>query len=217
MFKKFREPMNGLTHFVGVIFALYVTGLMIFNSLLPYRPDYLISFGIYGLGMISLFTASTIYHWLNLSAEGIKKLRKIDHIMIFVSIAATDTPLCIISIKGILGWEIVAGLWFFTIIGALFKIFWITAPRWFSTIIYLVMSWTAFIIIFPLLHNLSMEALFWLAIGGVFFMAGAIIYGIKKPNPLPGFFGFHEIFHIFILLGSVCHFWFIYKYIGHFA
>jgi hemolysin III len=217
MFKKLREPMNGLTHFVGVIFAICATILMITGSLNPYRADYVFSYSVYGLGLLLLYTSSTLYHWLNLSPEGIQKMRKVDHIMIFVLIAATYTPICMIPLKGALGWTVLAVLWTITILGTFFKIYWITAPRWLSTSIYLGMAWMAVLIIIPLIRTLNPESIIWLAAGGVFYTIGAIIYGMKKPDPLPGVLGFHEIFHLFVLAGSVCHFWFMYKYIGNFA
>ncbi|MDP4115728.1 MAG: hemolysin III family protein [Bacteroidota bacterium] len=213
MIKKLREPMNGFTHFIGILFAIVATVLMINESLQPYKPYHLISFCIFGAGMFLLYTSSTLYHWLRLSEDGIKKMRRVDHIMIFILIAATYTPICLVPLRETIGYGVLAGIWGTAILGAMFKIFWLTAPRWLSTAIYLLMAWIALFIMFPLIHSLPLGALIWLLIGGVFYTVGAVMYGLKKPNLWPGVLGFHEIFHIFVLLGTFSHFWMIYKYI----
>lgn len=213
MIEKLREPVNGFTHFIGILFSILATVLMINATINPLKPYHLISFCIFGAGMFLLYTSSTLYHWLKLSEEGTKTLRRVDHIMIFILIAATYTPICLVPLRDTIGYGVLAGIWGTAIIGAIFKIFWLTAPRWLSTAIYLLMSWLAVFISIPLFKLLQVEAIIWLLLGGVFYTVGAIIYGMKKPNPYPGILGFHEIFHIFVLLGSFSHFWMIYKYI----
>lgn len=206
--------MNGFTHFIGIIFAIVVTILLVVSSLNPYEPHHLISFSVFGFGMILLYTTSTLYHWLRLSEAGILKLRKADHIMIFIYIAATYTPICIVALKGTLGWGLLIGVWFVALVGVIIKIFWMNAPRWLSTFIYILMGWLAVIVIYPLLNSLQIGALIWLMIGGLFYTIGAVIYALKKPDPYPGILGFHEIFHLFVLLGTFSHFWMIYRYIA---
>ena len=93
------------------------------------------------------------------------------------------------------------------------KIFAMNIPRWISTIIYLMMGWLCVIAVYPLLQTLEFAGLFWLALGGLFYSGGAVIYAVKKPDPFPGIFGFHEIWHVFVLLGSACHFWLVFKYL----
>ena len=104
MLKNLREPMNGLTHFIGIILSIIGTFLLISLSVNPYKPYHVISFSIFGFGMILLYTISTLYHWLKLSDAGVMRLRKADHIMIFIYIAATYTPVCIIALRNSLGW-----------------------------------------------------------------------------------------------------------------
>ena len=211
---KLREPMNGFTHFIGIVLSIIGTIFLISSSLNPYKPNHLIAFSIFGLGLILLYTTSTLYHWLKLSDVGILRLRKADHIMIFINIASTYTPVCIIALKNNLGWTLLFIIWSIALAGILIKIFWIQAPRWLSTIIYVLMGWMAIVVIFPLIEVLQLQAMVWLLIGGVFFTTGAIIYALKKPDPYPGILGFHEIFHLFVLAGSFSHFWMIYKYIA---
>lgn len=209
-----REPMNGFTHFIGIVLSIIGTIFLINSSLNPYNLNHLIAFSIFGLGLILLYTTSTLYHWLKLSDAGILRMRKADHIMIFINIAATYTPVCMIALKNNLGWTLLFIIWSIALAGILIKIFWIQAPRWLSTTIYVLMGWMAIVVIIPLIEVLQVQALVWLLIGGVFFTTGAIIYALKKPDPYPGILGFHEIFHLFVLLGSFSHFWMIYKYIA---
>jgi len=206
--------MNGFTHFIGIIFAMTATALLVDLSLNPYEPYHLITFLIFGIGMILLYTTSTLYHWLKLSDEGIKKLRKADHIMIFIYIAATYTPVCIVALRETIGWMLLAATWSVAIIGIVIKIFWMNAPRWLSTFIYILMGWLAVGAIFPLINSLQTGAILWLLAGGLFYTIGAVIYALKKPDPFPGVLGFHEIFHLLVLFGTFSHFWMMYKYIA---
>lgn len=214
--RHFREPMNGFTHFIGVILSITATFLLIIKSNDSQSLIGVISISVFGISMILLFTASTLYHWLKLSEEGIKKLRKVDHIMIFIYIAATYTPICIIVLKGYIGWLLLIAVWLVAIFGVIIKLLWMNAPRWLSTLIYVLMGWLAVVVIYPLFSSLEIDALLWLFTGGLFYTVGAIIYALKKPDPFPGILGFHEIFHLFVLAGSFSHYWLMYKYISIF-
>lgn len=209
-----REPMNGFTHFIGAVLSVIGTLFLINLSLNPYKPAHFIALLIFGLGLILMYTTSTLYHWLKISEEGTKKLRKADHIMIFINIAATYTPICVLALQGTIGVTLLILVWSVALAGIFIKILWMNAPRWLSTIIYLFMGWLAVIVIVPLFKTLQTAALIWMLAGGLFFTAGAVIYARKKPDPYPGVLGFHEIFHIFVLLGSLSHFIMIYKYIA---
>ena len=212
--KNLREPMNGFTHFIGILLSVIATILLINLSMNPFKSSHLISFIVFGFGMILLYTTSTLYHWLKLSEAGILKLRKADHIMIFIYISATYTPICIIALNGTLGWSLLAAVWGIALAGIIIKLFWMNAPRWLSTVIYLLMGWLAVVVIYPLIDTLQTGALMWLLTGGLFYTIGAVIYALKKPDPFPGILGFHEIFHLFVIAGSFSHFWMIYKYIA---
>ncbi|MFZ2323180.1 MAG: hemolysin III family protein [Ignavibacteriaceae bacterium] len=166
--------------------------------------------------MILLYTTSTLYHWLKISESGTKTLRKADHIMIFVYIAATYTPVCILALRGNVGKMFMAIIWLVAFAGIMIKIFWMNAPRWLSTVIYVLMGWLAVLVIYPIINVLQFKALLWLFVGGLFYTIGAVIYALKKPDPYPGLFGFHEIFHLFVMLGSFSHFWLLYRYISNF-
>lgn len=212
---KFREPVNGLTHFIGWLGAIAATILLIIETISPLRLVHLITFCVFGAGMIALYTSSTLYHWLNLGEEGIKKLRKLDHSMIFVLIAATYTPICLLVLRGTLGWVLLISMWTIAISGIIFKMFWLQAPRWLSTTIYIAMSWSAVVVVYPLVQHMEFGALMWLLIGGIFYTTGAVIYGIKKPDFFPGRFGFHELFHVFVICGTFSHFWVMYHFLTY--
>lgn len=211
-----RDPVSGLTHFIGFILAVIGTVFLVLKACDPVKTAHIVTFSIFGSGMILVYLASTLYHWLPLSERGVQIMRRIDHIMIFFVIAATYTPVCAIPLKGPWGWSILSCVWGVAVVGFLIKIFWMQAPRWFSTSLYLIMGWLCIVAVWPLIKNLQTGALLWLLAGGLFYSFGAIIYGIKKPDPWPDFFGFHEIFHVFIMFGTASHFIVMYRYVSQF-
>ena len=205
--RKLRDPVSGLTHFIGALLA--VAGLIALLSRGHATNTFLhtISFSIFGVSMILLYSFSTLYHWLPLRGEKLELFRRIDHIMIFVFIAASYTPICLITLRGAWGWSILSCVWGFTVAGLFMKLFWINAPRVLTASMYLLMGWIAVTAIWPLWKRMDPLGLAWLLVGGFFYSTGAVIYAFKRPDPWPGVFGFHETFHIFILLGSFSHFW----------
>lgn len=210
-----REPFNAYSHYLGAIIAIvWLFYLMIAGSQDPLGRQ--IAFLIYGLSVILMFLSSAVYHTLNVENKTEELFRMFDHILIYVVIAGTYTPICVIVLKD--GWQLgmLLGVWLFALGGILKKIFWLNAPRWFSTLIYLLMGWVS-IIVLPIIWNeLSHAFVYWIAIGGLFYTIGAVIYGIKKPNPIPGAFGFHEIWHLFVMGGAFSHYWAIYHYLPGF-
>jgi hemolysin III len=211
---KLKDPLSGLTHLFGIILSIIGLVLLVYRAAVAGKPWHVVTFAIFGASMICLYTASTLYHWLPLSDKGTGILRKFDHTMIFILIAGTYTPICLIPLRGPWGWSLFGCIWGLAILGIGFKMIWFKAPRWLSTLIYIVMGWLVIIAIWPLIQLLPLAGLMWLLAGGLFYTMGAVIYGIKKPNPWPGVFGFHEIFHIFVILGSFSHFWMMYRFIA---
>ena len=206
------DIMSGLTHFVGALLAVAGLVLLLIRGHAP-SVWYTVSFSIFGVAMILVYTFSTLYHWLPVGERSMEVLRKLDHIMIFVFIAATYTPVCLVTLQGAWGWSIFGVVWGVTLAGIFLKIFWLDAPRILYTGIYLLMGWVIVVGIWPLVDALGLAGLGWLALGGLFYSLGAVIYAFKWPDPWPGVFGFHEVFHIFILLGSFSHFWMMYFYV----
>lgn len=207
-----RDPLNGLTHCIGAVLALVGLIVLLVRACTTPEPWHIASLSIYGVGMILLYTASTLYHWLPLSERGIRLWRRIDHSMIFVYIAASYTPICLVPLRGSWGFSLVSVIWAVAAAGLCMKIFWLEAPRWLSTGLYIGMGWAALVAFYPLSQTLPFAALAWLVSGGIFYTVGAIIYARKRPNW--GIFGFHELFHLFVMAGSACHFWMMYAYIA---
>jgi hemolysin III len=210
---QFREPVNGFTHFIGILLAIAGLTALLTRTDGPGILWHTVSFCIFGGAMILLYTFSTLYHWLPLTGKKLELFRKIDHIMIFVFIAATYTPVCLITLRDGWGWWILVSVWGLTLAGFFLKVFWLNAPRFLYTSMYLLMGWIILIAIWPLTKRMAPAGLLWMAIGGFFYTVGAVIYALKKPDPWPERFGFHEIFHIFIMCGSFSHFWMIYHYV----
>lgn len=208
-----KEPVNSMTHLLGVILSIIGLILLLYYSVKIATPWHIVSFSIYGVSMILLYTASTLYHSLKLSEKSVQILHKIDHMMIFLLIAGSYTPICLIPLRGGWGWTLFGIAWFLAITGILLKIFWFNAPRWISTIFYIGMGWVVVIAFIPLVNSMPFAAVMWLVAGGVSYTIGAVIYGLKKPNIFKKYLGFHEIFHIFVLGGSFCHFILMFRYI----
>lgn len=213
MIKKLRDPVSGLTHFFGLLISIAGLVILVYIAAKRATPWHIVSFSIFGASLILLYGASSLYHLLPLSEKGIRILRKIDHMMIFVLIAGTYTPVCLVPLRGPWGWSLFGSVWGIALIGMILKIVWLDAPRWFSTCVYVLMGWLVVIAFLPLARSMPPAGLEWLAAGGVLYTVGAVIYGTKRPRISLKWFGFHEIFHLFVLCGSFAHFWLMLKYI----
>lgn len=216
-FSALRDPVSGLTHLVGAALAVAGLVLLLVESSSPAKPWHLVTFSIFGATMIGLYVASTCYHLIPYGEKRTARLRVFDHIMIFFMIAGTYTPICLIPIRGPWGWSLFGVVWGLAIAGLVLKLFWMNAPRFLSTGTYILMGWLVLVGVYPLVQTLQPGALAWLLAGGLFYTAGGVIYAIKRPDPWPGRFGFHEIFHIFVMLGTLSHFWVMYRYVTRFS
>ncbi len=204
MIAKLREPVNGLTHFFAAIVA--AVGLIVLiilgrNSLLKE-----ISLVVYGVSLVLLFAASSSYHLVNASSKIVAALRKLDHAAIYLLIAGTYTPICTIMFTGFWKWGLLAIVWSLAVIGIVVKMFVMNAPRWITAGVYVIMGWLCLAAISEMLRVLPMSALLWLLIGGIIYTLGAVVYITKKLDFWPGAFGFHEVWHIFVILGALAHF-----------
>ena len=208
----FREPVNALTHLLGSILSIIGTIILLNYAEMPLSSTAIGSIIIFGISLVALYTTSGVYHLVYTNDTALEKLRKLDHSMIFILIAGSYTPFCMLALTGIWKWSIITVVWSLAIIGITLKMFWMNMPRWFSTGLYIGMGWIALFALKPLYDSLSLFGFLFLLLGGIMYTIGGIIYGLKKPNFSPDF-GFHEIFHIFVLLGSFCHYWAILKYV----
>lgn len=204
MSKKIQDPVSFATHFAGALLALAGTLFFAFRG--RYDRATLFSLLVYGASATFLFSASSLYHALKKEENGNSLLRKLDHIAIFFMIAGTYMPLCYVYLEGGWRWGIIIAQWSLVLFGLFFKFFWMGAPRALSAGIYILMGWIAVIPIHKFWNSMPAGLLGLILAGGLSYTAGAIIYARKSPDPVPGTFGFHEIFHLFILAGAAFHF-----------
>ena len=213
MRQKFREPVSGFSHMVGVLLSILGLIILAVNSAAGGRTRHLVTFLIFGISLILLYTASTVYHLITASEKAIRTLRRVDHSMIYVLIAGTYTPVCLIALRGSLGWGLFIAVWAMAVLGILLKLLWMDAPRWLYTSFYVFMGWISIIVIAPLTKVIPTGGILWLFAGGLLYTLGAVIYAAKWPRIKSKIFGFHEIFHVFVLAGSFCHYWMMLRYI----
>jgi hemolysin III len=204
MLKNLREPVNSLTHWGGAL--LSVIGLIVLLVVGWGAPAKVISLFIYGVSLIVLFSASATYHMVQVKERALEVFRKIDHAAIYFLIAGTYTPFCVNAFSGFWKWGMLSIIWSLALIGIIVKVFYIRAPRWLNAGIYLVMGWLCIAAIGQMLAALPVWVLLWLVAGGLLYTLGAIIYITKIFNFVPGVFGFHEMWHIFVMLAAAAHF-----------
>jgi hemolysin III len=204
MFSKMREPVSGLTHLGGAIAALFGQIALLVAGWNGSAK--IISLFIYGLSLIALFSASATYHLAKAKPAILIILRKLDHSAIFLLIAGTYTPFCVIAFTGFFRWGLLAIIWTIAFAGIAVKVFYVMSPRWLHTGIYVLMGWLCVIAAPQMSSVLPVSATVWLITGGVVYTLGALVYATKIFNYFPGKFGFHEVWHIFVLLGALAHF-----------
>lgn len=207
-----KEPMSCYSHLLGAL--LSVVGLVALVVKSAGSPWHVLGFSIYGTSLILLYSASTIYHGLALPPRGDDLLRRFDHAAIFVLIAGSYTPVCLVTLRGGWGWSLFGVIWTAALSGVVLKMFFEHLPRWSTTAIYLAMGWIAVVAIVPLVRSLHLGGFMWLLAGGILYTLGAGIYAVRRPDPFPDVFGFHEVFHLFVLAGSGVHFTFMMQYVA---
>ncbi len=210
---KIKDPISFFSHAFGAVLAVIgLVFLIIYSAKFGEGAWDIVSFTIFGVALILLYTFSSLYHLLNLKETGTKVFRKFDHIMIYIFIAASYTPICLGPLRGGWGWSIFGIIWGLAILGVFLTIFWLNAPRWLTTGLYLAMGWTVIIATYPLVTTFiklnAFSSLLWLLVGGIFYTIGGILYGLKWPKFKNKYFGFHELFHIFILFRKYMSFYF---------
>lgn len=211
-----REPGSAITHFIAMMLTVFAAAPLLVKSALSDTVNMLPAMTIFILSMILLYGASATYHSLNIGGRALRIFRKVDHMMIFVLIAGSYTPVCLIVLGGRMGYTLFAVVWGIAIVGMLLKACWVTCPKWFSSIIYIAMGWVCVFVFGPLWNTLPHSAFLWLLAGGIIYTIGGVIYALKLPlfNSRHTFFGSHEIFHLFVMGGSLCHFIFMYHYVA---
>lgn len=209
-----REPINGFTHLAGAVLSFIgLLALVIKTTLNQPSALALTAVIVFGVSLILLYSASATYHLVVSNDKVISYLRRLDHAMIFVLIAGSYTPFCLIALNGPTGWVLFGIIFAAAVAGVSFKLIWFNCPRWISTVIYVAMGWVSIFLIVPLYKSLSLQGVSLLVLGGIFYTIGALIYATKPSFLKFKSLGFHEIFHIFIMLGSLTHFLCVFKYV----
>ena len=210
-----KDPGSAITHFIGMIMAVLAAWPLLLKA--AQNPDrlYLIAMSIYAASLILLYAASTTYHTFDKSPKINTLLKKIDHMMISVLIAGSYTPVCLLVLRGKIGIILLTIVWSIAITGILIKAFWVYCPKWVSSILYIGMGWTCILVLPQILEALSPAAFGWLLAGGIMYTVGGVIYALKLSifNNRHKYFGSHEIFHLFVMAGSACHFIVMYRFI----
>ncbi|RHP06367.1 PAQR family membrane homeostasis protein TrhA [Dorea sp. AF36-15AT] len=213
--KHVKDPGSAITHFIGMLMAVFAAVPLIIKATHEPSPIYVVSIAIYAASLILLYAASTTYHTFDRSEKVNTILKKIDHMMISVLIAGSYTPICLLVLGGRLGIILLAIVWSIAIAGILIKAFWVYCPKWVSSVLYIGMGWTCVLAFTQLLNSMSPAAFGWLLAGGLIYTVGGIIYALKLPifNMKHKDFGSHEIFHLFVMGGSICHFVVMYAFV----
>lgn len=206
------RPWSAITHGAGIFLGILGTALLLLHAFSANCGTVaIVSYLIYGISMTGLYTASTLYHSVNTSVAGRIALRKYDHASIYFLIAGTYTPICLTALRGPWGYTLLTVIWALAIAGLFMSLFWIDCPRALTSTIYIAMGWMAVVAIYPLWQSVGTSGLIWLLLGGVLYTVGGVLYALKWPGRDNPRFGCHEIFHVFILLGSIAHFVMIYR------
>lgn len=215
---KVKEPVSAFSHLFGVIMAIVAIAVLTTYAALDATAWHVLAFAIYGSCMLLVFSASTLYHWLPLRPSQEKLFKRLDHSAIYLMIAGSYTPIALIGLKGPTAWSLLGLIWTLAVIGVARE--WrpqsrirINKSRWKTVILFIAMGWVCVAYAYPIVQALPLGAVVWLALGGLAFSAGAVIYSVRAPNPIPQVVGFHEVFHIFVVIGAMCHLWMMVRYI----
>lgn len=215
LIKSLKDPGSAITHLIGLAFALIGSVPLLTKAAYAPAHTHLIAVIIYVLGLVLLYAASSLYHSFDICDKVNRRLKKFDHMMISLLIAGTYTPICLITLKENIGIILLVIVWSLAIMAILFKAFWVTCPKWISSVLYIGMGWTCILALTNIYKALSLGGFLWLLIGGILYTVGGVIYALKLTifNNRHKYFGSHEIFHLFVMGGSFCHYIVIYEFV----
>lgn len=213
---KVKDPGSALTHFIGMLLALFAATPLLIKAARSPGYTHVLALTVFIISMILLYAASTLYHTLDISPKVNQILRKVDHMMIFILIAGSYTPVCVIVLGDRTGWGLLALVWIIALAGIAINALWITCPKWFSSLIYIAMGWVCVLAFGRIVDALPQGAFVWLLTGGIIYTIGGVIYALKLPifNSRFKNFGSHELFHLFVMGGSLCHYIVMYAFVA---
>ncbi len=203
-----RDPGSAITHFIGIVLAGAAAYPLLIKASVGRGPAAVLAMSIFMLSMVELYTASTLYHTVVVPWKVLKVFKRIDHMSIFVLIAGSYTPFCMLILPDDQGRRFLMIVWAMAAAGMIMKLCWVTCPKWVSSIVYIAMGWMCVPIMGPLRSGLDQAAFGWLLAGGIIYTIGGVVYALKLPlfDAKHKNFGIHEIFHLFVLGGSICHY-----------
>lgn len=212
-----REPANALIHLAGSLLSLVALIVLVWIGIGTGDSLALVALSVYGCSQLALYTASTLHHALQISDAGMERLLRLDCMLVFVFIAGTYTPVCLIAMHHGWRWGLLAGIWGVAVAGIVVKMRWLEAPIWLSTSLYIAMGWVALAALPELIRALPRAGLGWFVSGGIIYTAGAIVFALDRPWPRPGAFEAHALWHLCVVGGSCCCFWAIVRYVAPLA
>lgn len=207
------EPVSSLTHFVATLLSIASLTLLVTVAALHGTALHIVSTAIFGGALLLLYLASTLYHFLSREHPAKHLFRILDHSMIYVLIAGTYTPVVLLVLPPAWGWSLFGVIWGLACIGVMKKVLQLPIPNWFSAVFYLAMGWLIVIAYQPLTASLSWQGFTWLLGGGVAYTVGVVFFALDHRYQTGRWYTLHDIFHILVMLGSFCHFWFVLKYV----
>jgi len=208
---RLREPVNALTHLLGAVLSVVGLVMLVMAAAQHGSARQIVAVSIFGASLVMMYGVSALYH---ASSRGLGHFQRIDHVMIYVLIAGSYTPICLLVLGGRLGMALLITVWTLAALGVFQKIVWMHAPRWLSTALYLGMGWIAVILVRPLITAGSRGFFLWLLAGGIAYSVGAVVYAKRWPRSRGKVFGSHEIWHLFVMAGSFAHYWAILAYVA---
>lgn len=213
---KIKDPGSAITHFIAMLLTLTAATPLLVKAAHAPGNTHIVALTIFIISMVLLYAASTVYHTLDISPKVNQILRKVDHMMIFILIAGTYTPVCVVVLGDRTGWMLLALVWSIAAVGMLINALWITCPKWVSSLIYIAMGWVCVLAFGKIVAALPPSAFGWLLAGGIIYTIGGVIYALKLPifNSRHKNFGSHEIFHLFVMGGSLCHYIMMYAFVA---
>lgn len=208
------EIFNTALHSAASFFSLLGGVVLVAKAAMAGDLWKVVSFSVYMLTLVLLYVSSSLHHGLKCGKKCEAFLRSLDYGAIFLLIAGTLTPLSLVVLRGtVIGWTVFGICWIFALAGFVVMICVTGIPKWFTTTIFIAMGWSSLFLFFPLYRRIGFYPMFLIAAGGIVYTAGSLVFSFEKPNPVPGKFGFHEIWHIFVMTGSLLHYMAVYLFI----